>query len=133
MNIFEVASRKKFRFPSGKGNLTVEQLWDLPLTAASGPSLDTTARQINGELKSLDEESFVETKWNPRKTELATQLDIVKHIIAERKADAERAKNRADRAVKRRKLIEALAAKEDAELTSKSKAQLLKELDELDE
>ena len=33
MNLFEKATRKAFRFPTGKGELTIEQLWQLPLLA----------------------------------------------------------------------------------------------------
>ena len=32
MNIFEQAARQAFRFESPKGFLTVEDLWNLPLT-----------------------------------------------------------------------------------------------------
>ena len=33
MNLFEKATRKAFRFPTVKGEITVEQLWQLPLLA----------------------------------------------------------------------------------------------------
>ncbi|BCH33181.1 hypothetical protein MesoLjLc_51110 [Mesorhizobium sp. L-8-10] len=131
MNIFELASRKKFRFQSGKGELTSEQLWDLPLTGGSA-NLDTIARAVNTELKGVTEESFVVVKPDPRKPELEAKLEIVKHIIAVKVKAAEDAKSASERADKRRKLVEALASKEDQALANMSKEDILKQLAELD-
>lgn len=132
-NIFERATRKKFRFPSTKGDLTVEQLWDLPLTSRmAGFDLDTIARGINTALKSVTEESFVQIKPDPRKADLETSLEIVKHIIAVKLKAQEDTKLAMERAEKRRKLIEALGAKEGEELQKMSKEDIIKQLGELD-
>jgi hypothetical protein len=133
VNLFERASRKKYRFESARGDLTVEQLWDLPLSSRNGVDLDTIARGVNAELKSITEESFVETKPNPRKLELVTCLEILKHIIKVKQDEAAAAKNRVEKAAKRARIIEALAAQEDKALTQMSKEDLLKELAGLDE
>ena len=61
MNLFEIATRAKFRFDSLKGALTVEQLWELPLQSRTGVDLDTVAKGINASLKEVAEESFVPT------------------------------------------------------------------------
>lgn len=137
MNIFEAASRKKYRFPSIRGELSAEQLWDLPLLAAGITrdikiDLDTVARSINTELKSVTEESFVAVKPDPRKPDLEAKLEIVKFIIADKIALAEKANARAAREDERRKLIDALAAQEDKELAAKSKEEILKRLAELE-
>lgn len=127
MDIFEIAARKKFRFPSNKGELTAEQLWDLPLTG-----LDATARSVNAELKGITEDSFINVKPDPRKPDLETKLEIVKHVIAvkiQAQNDVAAAK---DRAEKRRKLLDALAAQEDKALSSMSKDDILKQLAALD-
>ena len=52
MNLFEIASRNKLRVPTTKGDLTVEQLWDLPLKSANGLSLDSIAIALNKQLES---------------------------------------------------------------------------------
>ncbi|MBN7759739.1 hypothetical protein JYP52_01205 [Nitratireductor aquibiodomus] len=127
MNIFETATRKKLRFPSNKGELTAEQLWDLPLT-----SLDTIARQINQDLKAVSEEGFINVKPDPRKPDLETKLEVLKHIIAVRLKAVEDAKSASARSEKRRKLAEALANKEEQDLAQLSKEEILKQLEELD-
>lgn len=138
MNIFETAARKKFRFPSVKGDLNTEQLWDLPLIAkgrtgvAPLADLDSVARGINAELKSVTEDSFVAVKPDPRNADLAMKLDILKHIIAVKQDEATKAQASADRAEKRRKILEALAQQEDKALTTMSKEDLLKQLEALD-
>lgn len=139
VNLFELASRKKYRFPSVKGDLTVEQLWDLPLLAGNRATrdvkcdLDAVAREISIQLKALSEESFVTTRSNPDKVRLEASLEIVKYIIAVKLAEAEKAKQAVDRKAEREKLQEALARKEDAALEQLSPEEIKKRLAELDE
>lgn len=124
-NLFEKASRLKLRFESRKGELTVEQLWDLRLAVVEGgTSLDSVARSINAELKALTDESFVVTISDPRREELVLKLDIVKYIIAVRMKEAEDHRLSQERAAQRHQLMSILAAKESEELQSLSKEEL---------
>lgn len=134
MDKFELASRKKLRFPSPVGELTTEQLWDLPLVSnvKGKVSLDAVARAVNANLKAVTEESFVTVSSNPAKATYELQLEILKHIIAVKQDEIARAKDRAEKAEKRRVLLDALARKEEQEIGAKSKDELLKELAELD-
>lgn len=133
-NLFEIASRRKFRFPSVVGELTTEQLWDLPLTAARGRSdLDGVAKAVNAELKAVTEESFVNVRPHPAKADLESKLDIVKHIIAVKMDERTKADAAADRAEKRRKLAEALANKQDESLRNMSEEEIRAKLAELDD
>lgn len=132
MNIFEQASRKKLRFASNKGELTVEQLWDMPLTSNNKFDLDATARVVNQDLRGVTEESFVAIKPDPRKPELELKLEILKHIIAVKIKAQQDAASAAEKAEKRRKLHEALANQEDKALASMSKDEIMKQLAELD-
>lgn len=132
MNLFEIATRKAFRFPSIKGELSTEQLWQLPLTSKVGVDLDTLAKGINKELKTLEEESFVATNSNPRRGDLEVKLEILKHIIAVKQADIAAATKRQANAQERQKLQELLARKNDEELSGLSKEDIQKKLDALD-
>lgn len=132
-DLFIRASRRKFRFESVRGDLTTEDLWDLPLVASNGFSLDAVGRTAAAELKGLAEESFVETKADPRKGELEAMVEIVRFIIATKQAEALKAQTRAARADERRKLLDAIAAKDDEALSQASRDQLVERLAALDE
>jgi hypothetical protein len=64
MNIFEYAIRNKLRFASSRGELTVEQLFDVPLRSSDGFNLNESPRRANKTLKDMSEENFVETSRN---------------------------------------------------------------------
>lgn len=132
MSIFEQATRQKFRFASAKGDLSVEQLWELPLISKGGFDLDSVAREIATNLEAISTKSFVQTKPDPRKAELTAKLEVVKHVIAVKLKEQDEAAGRAERAEKRRKLVEALAAQEDKALASMSREDILKELAAID-
>lgn len=131
MSIFEQASRQKLRFPSLKGELTVEQLWDLPLQSKSGFDLDTIAKSVSRDLKAVTEESFV-IETSPANTTLVLKLDLMKHIIVVRLAENTAAVNRAARAVERQKLLGVLADKQDESLKALTPAEIQQRLAELD-
>lgn len=119
-DLFITASRRKFRFASERGDLTVEQLWDMPLTARSGFDLNNVARGVNNELKGLAEESFVETSTNPRRKTLEQMLEIVKTVIATKQAEAKAATETAAKSALRAKLAETIERKKDEKLGSAS-------------
>lgn len=127
-NLFITASRKKFRFASERGDLTVENLWDLPLTSKNGFNLNAVAIGVNAELKGLAEESFVETSTNPRRKDLENMLDLIKYVISVKQEEAKAATERVAKQELKRKLREAIEAKEGEALQSASlddlKAQL---------
>jgi hypothetical protein len=126
MNIFEAASRNKVRFASDRGELTTEQLWDLNLT-----SLDKVARDVNKELKSVTEDSFIATKVDARKAPLELKLEIVKFVIDEKLAEAEARKTAAEKALKKKVLEEALANRQNEKINSMSEEDLKKALADL--
>lgn len=132
-NIFEQASRDKLRFPSVKGRISVEDLWDLPLTSRSGFDLDSVAKAVNADLKSSAEESFVNTVANPAKRAHELQLEVVKHIIAVRIKERDDAKNREARLEERRRLLAVLEEKNAESLRGMSAEDIMKRLDELKE
>lgn len=122
MDIFESATKQALRFESSAGRLTVEDVWQLPLTtkAKSRLSLDDLARQVYRELKEQDEESFVTVTSNPKKATLQLQLDIIKRVIEVRKEEAEQRKKRNDNAEQKKRVLEALQRKKDQALENMS-------------
>lgn len=122
-NLFKLAARRKTRFNSTRGPLTAEQLYDLKLV-----DLDAIARGINTDLKSVTEDSFIQTTPDPRRGQLQDALDLVIEVIADKQADAADSKKRIERAALRQTLTAALARKQDEALSETSTADLQKQL-----
>jgi len=125
-NIFLEATRRKLRFQTGKGLLSVEELWDLKLT-----DLDTAAIAVNKQLKDSKEESFIAVKTKTN-TELELRLEILKAIIETKQSEATAKANKAKKDLEREKLIDLLSRKEDSELEQLSPEEIKKRLAELD-
>lgn len=130
--MFEKAVRTKLRFPSNRGDLSVEQLWDLPLTSRGGFDLDTVAREINQSLKAATEDSFVTVRVNPLKDRFELSLDILKHIIQVKLAEAADAAKASARKAEKNRLVEILDQKKDQDLLSLSAEELQKKIAELE-
>lgn len=132
INLFLIATRESYRYPSARGELTTEDLWDLPLTARNGFSLNNVAISINTQLKELTEESFVSVSPDPQRIRLANQLEILKQIIAIRKAEAEEATKAAEKAALRNQIREAIANRKQADLNAAPIEELEARLAELE-
>lgn len=124
MELLIKAARKKFRFPSSKGPLTFEQLWDLPLQAKNGFSLDAVAQALDAELQAVGRTSFVDKGENPVKAELTDKLAIVVGVIETIQAENAAAREAAAKRVERDTLIEALHDRKKAEVLNLSTAEL---------
>ena len=131
VNIFEQASIKKVRFQSVKGELTVEQLWDLPLQSRNQFDLDNIAKTISRELNVVAEESFVSTQENAVKDALTLKLDIVKHIIAVKIQARDEAAARAAKAAEKEKLLRLLGEKQDEALRALTPEEIIRRINEL--
>lgn len=130
-NIFEYASRNKLRFASMRGELTVEQLWDIPLRSRDDFNLNAIAKAVNKAWKDATEESFVETTRTAAHVRLEVALEVVKHVISVKLAEEEAAKKRAENAAEKKKLLAILAEKQDGKLSSLSEEELKKRIDAL--
>lgn len=130
-NIFEYAVRSKIRFQSIKGELTVEQLWDVPLRSRDDFNLNAVAKAANKALKDISEESFVEHTITPEHTRREIALLLVKHVIDTRLVEEEAAKKRADDKIEMEKLLTILAEKQDGKLSALSEADLKKRIEKL--
>ena len=128
MEMFAFATRKKFRFDTCKGQVTVEDLWDLPLTATNGrPNLDDIAKELYKKMKDENEISFVKptSQVNKEFNIIKAKFDIVKYIIDVKLAEAEAAKKAKEIKARNQRILEIIAQKEDEALASKSKEELL--------
>ncbi len=132
-DMFEVAARTKLRFPSAKGELSVENLWDVPLRSRDDLNLDIIAKTINKTVKTLSEESYVETSKTAAQERSELALDLVKYVIGVKLDEEAIAKKRAENKVKKAKLLQILAEKKDSKLSDLSEKELLKQINDLDD
>lgn len=131
-NLLLIALSTGMRFPSVRGQITTEDLFSLPLTAANGFSLDGVAKQVNQGLKALGEESFVDQGDAAQRTTLTEMLDTVKLVIDFRQEQNKAAVAKRERRERRTKLLAALEDRENSDLAAMSKDDILKQLEELD-
>ena len=132
MNIFEKASRENLLFPSARGNLTLSQVWALPLASKGDVSIDAIAVSVNAELQKSSEKSFVSNKSTPEDSKNKLRLDILLHIIDVLKAEQDAKIKSAETQTKLEKLRGALKAKEDQALLESSPEELQKLIKELE-
>ena len=118
--MFEKASKIKLRFPSSKGMLTTEDLWDLSLQ-----QLNSLAKDLNKKVKESVEPDFLEVK-SDSDTITKLQFDIVIQVLTKKKeegtARAEAAANKAKNA----RILELIGKKQDAALENLSEEELKK-------
>ncbi|MFK5882796.1 MAG: hypothetical protein QM489_00410 [Candidatus Izemoplasma sp.] len=112
MSNFERSSREKFRFPTNKGLIRDESLWDLPFKSNSNPNLNDVAKALSREIKESAGEDFVSAKTEVNTT-LELKLAIVKHVIAVKLAERAEARAADAKAERRRKLLAIKAGRAD--------------------
>lgn len=122
--MFEIAARKKYRFPF-RGQISVEDLWDLSMDNLNDIYKVLKKAANVGSEESLDEGQKVDQ-------DLLNKIEIVKHIYNTKKAEAEEAKAAVEKAKKKKILAEILAKKENAALEAMSPEEIRKMLEELE-
>ena len=124
IDIFEAATRKKFRFEY-KGSLSVEDLWDLDLR-----QLDEIYKGLNSQKKQQSEDSLLETK-TVEDTVLEMKIDIIKYIVETKQEEKNKLQLAAERKEKKEKIMAIIARKQDSELEEKSIEELHETLNSL--
>lgn len=125
INIFEYASRNKFRFPY-KGMITTEDLWDLK------PSeLDVIYKALNKNVE-VNRVPSLTCCMNVDDYDLLTKIEIVKYVFETKEKEAEECKNAASKAAKRQHILDLIAQKQEANLQNMSEEDLRKMLEDLD-
>ena len=124
-NLFTQASRQKLRFTTPAGNLSVEDLWDLPLASSrsNAVTLDAIAMNLDKSIKDSGTTSFVK-KATRTNANLRLAFDIVLYVIGVRQEEEEAAENLALNAQKKQRILEIISQKEDAELAGKDVSEL---------
>lgn len=123
--LFIWATRNKVRFPF-KGNLAVEDLWDLSVT-----DLDKIFKSLKALEKKASEESLLHEK-SKEDAVLSNKIEIVKFIVSVKLDEREKAKKAAENREKKQKIMELIAKKDNEAMENMSKADLLKMLDDME-
>lgn len=129
--IFYQALRERLRFPTATGELTTEQLWEIPLTSSKVVSLDAIAKSTHRTLKAMDEESFVAASKNPEKKLLELKLDVLKEVIRIRQEEIAELSEAASKKQLKQQLTDILAQKQQKSLLDLSEEEIQKKLQEL--
>ena len=129
-DLFKIATKKKYRF-NYKGQITVEDLWDLNVE-----ELDKIYKNLKAQQKNAQEESLLQSVSKEDKV-LNNKDEIIKTIVVDKLAARERAMKVAAQKEQNQRILEIMADKQDAELKEKSieelKAMLTSSADEDDE
>ena len=123
-NIFEAASKNKYRYPY-KGMITTEDLWDL-----TQAQLDVIYKALNKGVSEAQVSSLM-CKVTEVDAELLNKIEIVKYIFNAKEAEAEARKNDAAKRAKKQRILDILAQKQEDALQNMSEDDLKKMLDEL--
>ncbi len=127
--MFEKATRLKLRFASSKGNLSVEDLWDLPLFGKS-VNLDDIYKDLDIKLKNAPSRSLV-FKNDSVDDVLQLKFDIVSHVITTRLAEIDQKKSAKEKAAKKKRILALIAKKQDDAVGDLSIEELTKMAEEL--
>lgn len=124
VNIFEQAARLKLRYDTDRGRISVEDLWELPLTSktAGRLNLDQIAVELYQKIEAQPTTSFV--KAAKKDEELQLRFDIVKHIIDVKQAEAEAKVSDNKKQAEREKFDRLIEQAENNELAGKTPAEL---------
>lgn len=123
-NTFEYATRNKLRFASTRGELTAEQLWDVPLRSRDDFNLNAIAKTASRSLKETSEENFVETTKTAEHGRREIAMECIKHVIETKLAEEKAAETRVERSKEKAKLLAILAEKQDGKLSALSEREL---------
>ena len=126
--MYKKAAKLKLRFISSKGQLTVEQLFDLSMT-----ELSSLIKKVNADLKKEtrvdDDLGFLEGKDETESLN-SLRFDILKDVYLTKKQERDDAAEDQDRKARRQRIAEIIREKEDKALADLSLEELRKKLDE---
>lgn len=134
MEIYKKASKKKLRFNTNRGVLSVEHLWDLSKEEIRQLVIKAreAAKKSSGEVNDT-ELSFLDAPVKTKATDDELRFEILKDIYLTKKSAEEKAQKRAEAKENNKKILDLIARKQDEALEKKSIAQLEKMLESEEE
>lgn len=112
-DLFKIAAKRKYRF-NYKGQITVEDLWDLNVE-----DLDKIYKNLKAQQKNASEESLLQSVSKEDKV-LNNKVEIIKTIVIDKLAAKERMQKAAAQKAQNQRILEIMADKQDAALKEKS-------------
>ena len=130
--MYKKAIQMKLRFPSQRGLLTVEQVYDLKLSQLE-PMIKGALAEVKSKTGDTDSElSFLEGKTETKEVEeIKLRFDILKDIYLTKQAEIKAEREEVNTNEEIKKLEAALARKKDKELEEMSADDLEKKILEL--
>jgi hypothetical protein len=122
MSIFKQASKKQLRFETSRGQLSVEQLWDLKMTP-----LATLIKFLKDKLSvsdTADDMAFLETTATEADKTLQLKFDVAKAIYVDKKEERDTVRNKAQDKEHNAKIDALIAQRQDKDLEGMSIEQL---------
>lgn len=130
-SLFIRASRLKLRFNTPRGSITVEDLWDLPLTSTTGKiNLDQLAVNAFNGIEKQPQVSFVSTVTKGECLD-TLRLEILKYVIAAKQAENKAKVDASAKAAEKQQLLELLKEKQKHKLTELSEEDLIARINAL--
>lgn len=134
MEIYKKASKKKLRFVTNRGPLSVEHLWDLSKEEIKQLVIKARedAKKSTGQI-SDEELAFLDAPAKTKATDDELRFAILKDIYLTKKAAEEKAQKKAAARENNKKILDLIARKQDEALEKKSIKDLEKMLEEEDD
>lgn len=118
MSIYKEVTRGRVRFQTSKGELSVEQLWDLSVA-----DLDKLAVSLQEEYKESGKKSFIYKK-TPKDKISKLKFDVVLDVLETKMEELESARNKKQIQDHNSKIANLIAEKQEEELKSLSVSEL---------
>lgn len=126
-DLFFNAVKNKYRFPSKRGNLTTEQLFELPFEG-----LDEIYSELSAKLEAAPKKSLLSPR-SVADVELKEKVEIIEAVFAFKAELRDKAKRAQEKSQQKQKLLDLIEKKKNQALEGLSEEELLKKLAELED
>ena len=124
-NLHQLAAINKYRFPSQKGNIALEDLYSLPIESRS-TNVVTLSSVFAILAKQRNEANNTSLLGNSKNQELENKIELIQEVLAYKQAQAKREAERKENIQKAAVLLEAAEVQEINELVEGQSAKELR-------